>query len=139
MRLAAECDTMSQVNSPPLDSHQEIFLHVSESAIICTPIALFFQNKRLKLEELKSFYLWSLWVRGWFIRPQDTMYGVFSLEFIIWATHNVNLFITDIPLSVKNGDRYSCQWIAPRIGFSDFTITHTIFLQIFKCATNTYF
>lgn len=34
----------------------------------------------------------------WLARPQDTIYGIFSLEIFFWAAHNLNLFITNIPI-----------------------------------------
>ena len=35
----------------------------------------------------------------WFARPKDTVYGIFSAMLVIWATHNLNLFVTHIPVS----------------------------------------
>ena len=35
----------------------------------------------------------------WIARPKDTIYGLFALQLIIWATHNLNLFVTQIPTS----------------------------------------
>jgi signal transduction histidine kinase len=35
----------------------------------------------------------------WVARPQDKIYVLFSLQLFIWATHNLNLFIFDIPTS----------------------------------------
>jgi len=35
----------------------------------------------------------------WLVRPQDQVYALFSLQLFIWATHNLNLFIADIPTS----------------------------------------
>lgn len=37
----------------------------------------------------------------WIVRPQDKIYGLFSLELFLWATHNLNLFVSDIPVSSK--------------------------------------
>ena len=37
----------------------------------------------------------------WIARPQDNIYGLFCLELFFWATHNLNLFIADIPTSAK--------------------------------------
>jgi len=37
----------------------------------------------------------------WIARPQDSIYGLFSLELFIWATHNLNLFVANIPVSVR--------------------------------------
>jgi len=37
----------------------------------------------------------------WLARPQDNIYGIFSVELFFWATHNLNLFITDIPVSAR--------------------------------------
>jgi len=35
----------------------------------------------------------------WLALPQDKVYGLFSLELFIWATHNLNLFVSEIPVS----------------------------------------
>jgi signal transduction histidine kinase len=35
----------------------------------------------------------------WLARPQDKIYGLFALQLFIWATHNLNLFVFDIPSS----------------------------------------
>ena len=35
----------------------------------------------------------------WLVRPEDKIYGLFALEIFLWATHNLNLFITEIPVS----------------------------------------
>jgi signal transduction histidine kinase len=37
----------------------------------------------------------------WLARPKDSIYGLFALELFIWATHNLNLLITDIPVSTR--------------------------------------
>ncbi len=34
----------------------------------------------------------------WLARPQDAIYGLFSLELFFWSTHNLNLFVTEIPV-----------------------------------------
>ncbi len=36
----------------------------------------------------------------WLARPQDSIYGLFAIELFFWATHNLNLFVTQIPVSV---------------------------------------
>lgn len=33
----------------------------------------------------------------WLARRQDKIYGLFALQLFIWATHNLNLFVFDIP------------------------------------------
>ena len=33
----------------------------------------------------------------WFARRQDVVYGLFALQLAIWASHNLNLFVNDIP------------------------------------------
>lgn len=38
----------------------------------------------------------------WLARPQDIVYILFSAELFVWATHNLNLFMADIPVSAKN-------------------------------------
>ena len=35
----------------------------------------------------------------WFVRRQDTIYAVFAAELFLWATHNLNLFVLNIPTS----------------------------------------
>ena len=37
----------------------------------------------------------------WLARPQDHIYGIFSLELFFWALHNLNLFVTEIPVSAR--------------------------------------
>ncbi len=37
----------------------------------------------------------------WLSRKQDVIYGLFSLQLFIWATHNLNLFVSDIPVSAR--------------------------------------
>ncbi|MEJ2395470.1 MAG: hypothetical protein P8Z77_11980 [Candidatus Thiodiazotropha sp.] len=37
----------------------------------------------------------------WVIRPQDRVYGWFALELFIWATHNLNLLVNQIPFSTR--------------------------------------
>jgi len=37
----------------------------------------------------------------WLARPQDSVYGLFSLQLFFWATHNLNLFVSEIPVSAR--------------------------------------
>ncbi len=37
----------------------------------------------------------------WLARPQDSIYALFSIELFFWATHNLNLFVTEIPVPVR--------------------------------------
>jgi signal transduction histidine kinase len=37
----------------------------------------------------------------WLARPRDVVYALFSLELFLWATHNQNLFITNVPISTR--------------------------------------
>lgn len=37
----------------------------------------------------------------WLARPQDVIYGLFALQLFFWATHNLNLIITEIPVSAR--------------------------------------
>lgn len=37
----------------------------------------------------------------WLSRPQDSIYGIFAIELFFWATHNLNLFISEIPVSAR--------------------------------------
>jgi len=49
-----------------------------------------------------GMYLMALVVLGfWVARRQDVIYGLFSLELFFWATHNLNLVVTDIPLTAR--------------------------------------
>lgn len=58
----------------------------------------------------------------WLARPQDVIYGLFSLELFIWATHNLNLFISDIPVSV-------CTWEAMTMSTLGWTVAAMIFFN----------
>lgn len=71
--------------------------------------------------QLKDAYVWKNFVRVdlvhwitmamylmsaivfafWLARPQDSIYGLFSLELFLWATHNLNLFVSEIPMSAR--------------------------------------
>ncbi len=49
-----------------------------------------------------AMYLMALIVFAfWWARPQDAIYGIFSLELFFWATHNLNLFVSSIPFSAR--------------------------------------
>ncbi len=49
-----------------------------------------------------SMFIMSLVVFSfWIARPQDTIYGLFTLELIFWATHNLNLLVSNIPVSTR--------------------------------------
>ena len=37
----------------------------------------------------------------WLARRKDIVYALFSLELFLWATHNLNLFITNVPVSTR--------------------------------------
>jgi len=58
----------------------------------------------------------------WLARPQDKIYGLFSLELFIWATHNLNLFVSDIPVSV-------CIWEAMIMSTLGWTVVAMIFFN----------
>ena len=58
----------------------------------------------------------------WLARPQDAIYGLFSLELFIWATHNLNLFVSDIPVSV-------CMWEAMTMSTLGWTVVVMIFFN----------
>jgi signal transduction histidine kinase len=51
----------------------------------------------------------------WLARPQDNIYAIFAIELFFWATHNLNLFITDIPVS-------ACTWEAMNISTLGWTV-----------------
>ncbi len=51
----------------------------------------------------------------WLARSQDSVYGLFALELFIWATHNLNLFVSDIPVS-------ACSWEAMTMGTLGWTV-----------------
>lgn len=38
----------------------------------------------------------------WILRPKDTVYAAFSLVVFLWAVHNLNLFVSEIPISPKS-------------------------------------
>lgn len=49
-----------------------------------------------------SMFLMALVVFAfWYARPQDAIYGIFSLELFFWAIHNLNLFVSNIPISTQ--------------------------------------
>jgi signal transduction histidine kinase len=49
-----------------------------------------------------SMFIMSLVVFSfWVARPQDAIYGLFTLELIFWATHNLNLLVSNIPVSTR--------------------------------------
>ena len=49
-----------------------------------------------------SMYAMALMILAfWLARPQDNIYGLFALELFIWATHNLNLLVSEIPVSAK--------------------------------------
>lgn len=49
-----------------------------------------------------SMYAMALMILAfWLARPQDNIYGLFSLELFIWATHNLNLLVSEIPVSTR--------------------------------------
>lgn len=58
----------------------------------------------------------------WLARPQDSIYGLFALELFIWATHNLNLFVSDIPVSVSI-------WEAMTISTLGWTVVAMIFFN----------
>ena len=82
---------------------------------------LFDQFYFAPMEQLNSSYSWKYFVRVdlvrwvtismfimslvvfafWIARPQDTVYGIFSLELFFWASHNLNLLVSEIPVSTK--------------------------------------
>lgn len=46
-----------------------------------------------------SIYIFSLMLLVfWIARPQDTIYILFAVVMFIWATHNLNLLVTNIPV-----------------------------------------
>lgn len=50
-----------------------------------------------------SMFIMSLIVFSfWIARPQDAVYGIFSLALIFWASHNLNLLISNIPISARS-------------------------------------
>lgn len=47
-----------------------------------------------------AMFVMSLILGGfWLARPQDSTYGLFALMLLLWALHNLNLFVSDIPFS----------------------------------------
>ena len=74
------------------------------------------------VEQLESNYYWKHFIRVdlvrwvtismfimslivfafWIARPQDAVYGIFSLALIFWASHNLNLLISNIPISTRS-------------------------------------
>ncbi|MDX2505930.1 MAG: hypothetical protein QNL62_15845 [Gammaproteobacteria bacterium] len=49
-----------------------------------------------------AMYFMSLIVFSfWLARRKDIIYALFSLELFLWATHNLNLFVTRVPVSTR--------------------------------------
>ncbi len=38
----------------------------------------------------------------WLAQPKDFVYGIFALELFLWGTHNLNLFVSDIPIFTRS-------------------------------------
>ncbi len=92
--------------------------------------------------QLKRYYEWKKYIRVelvrwltvamyilsfiilsfWLARSQDVVYGLFALELFIWATHNLNLFIVDIPVSAR-------LWEAMTLSTIGWTVTVMIFFN----------
>jgi signal transduction histidine kinase len=97
---------------------------------------LFDQFYLAPVNDLKDAYSWKHFVRVdlvqwftmamyllsgvvlvfWLARPQDVIYGLFSLELFIWASHNLNLFVTEIPVSI-------CIWESFNVATLGWTVT----------------
>ena len=114
-------------NEPLLFSFSEKLLVPGENQILVRVKAAYWEQGLLDhlylapLEQLEPVYLWKRIVRVdtvqwltiimylmaalllvfWIVRPQDKIYGLFSLELFLWATHNLNLFVHQIPVSSK--------------------------------------
>ncbi|MFW5425834.1 MAG: hypothetical protein ACKE8G_04575 [Methylophagaceae bacterium] len=50
---------------------------------------------------IAMFIMAAIALAFWIARPQDTLYGFFSLELLFWASHNLNLVIHNIPVSSR--------------------------------------
>lgn len=47
-----------------------------------------------------AMFVMSLILGGfWLTRPQDSTYGLFAMLLLLWALHNLNLIVSDIPFS----------------------------------------
>jgi len=69
----------------------------------------------------------------WLARPQDAIYGLFSLELFLWASHNLNLFVTEIPMSAR-------LWEAMTMSTLGWTVIAMIFFNhryVGKCNVGT--
>lgn len=119
--------TSRQQNNPLLFSFSSALLQAGENRIDIRVQASFHQQGFLDkfyfapASRLKAAHAWKHFVRVdlirwmtmamylmsaivfafWLARPQDSIYGLFSLELFLWATHNLNLFVSEIPVSAR--------------------------------------
>ncbi len=128
-------------NEPLLFSFSSALLHQGSNQIDIRVKAAFFEQGLFDrfylapVEQLKAAYHWKHFLRVdfiqwitmamylmgllvfvfWLARPQDNVYGLFAVELFFWATHNLNLFVTEIPVSV-------CTWEAMNMSTLGWTV-----------------
>ena len=56
------------------------------------------------------------------VRPQDVVYGIFFLELMFWSVHNLNLFVSEIPISTR-------LWEAITMGTLGWTVIAMVFFN----------
>lgn len=114
-------------NQPQLFSFSSALLQQEENQIDVRVKAAFYEQGLFDqfyiapVEQLQNAYDWKQFIRielvqwftmvmyvfslvllvFWLSRPHEGIYGLFSLELFIWASHNLNLFIENIPVSAR--------------------------------------
>ncbi len=69
---------------------------------------------------MAMYFMAALLLTFWLARPQDSVYGIFSIQLFFWATHNLNLFVSEIPIPVTS-------WEAMILATLGWTIVTMIF------------
>jgi len=135
-------------NEPLLFSFSSKLLHQGKNQIDIRVKAAYFEQGLLDQfyiapeSQLHDVYEWKKFVRidlnrwitmtmyvlsvivfaFWLARPQDKIYALFSIELFIWATHNLNLFVSEIPVSVRT-------WEAMTMSTLGWTVVAMIFFN----------
>lgn len=112
-------------NRPLLFRFSSQLLHPGENTVLLKVRSSFHEQGLLDQfyiapeSQLYAAYLWKIFVRVeliqwftlimyvmaailfafWLARPQDKTYGLFALLLTIWGSHNLNLFVIEIPTS----------------------------------------
>jgi len=112
-------------NEPLLFEFSNRLLHKGENTLLIRVVSESYYQGLLDQfyiapsEQLKESYEWKKFARVdfiqwlsinmyivmlalfifWISRPQETVYGLFGLLLFFWSSHNLNLFVTEIPMS----------------------------------------